>query len=409
MDIQLARANAIIQQADAPNIKNFEQLRNLGLQANPTLMANEFFTPLFNVWKLEVMNSLRFEDFYSEVFTREKFPWADGIGLTEIDTTTPTTWVKPTGSTLKTYNELDVNVDYVYTTLKDVYQEDISTEILRAATSTPGQFNSFVALYAARLYDSVKLRMWEWHGLQISTTPNTTSVSTVIRTEITNPATGDEAETKAKELYKEILGHLKRIPQPNTQYNMIGWKRAVPINEIIVIMSSAQMSALDVEIRGSLLNSPLIELSNRVKKIIIDDNISQGIAYQLEHPDAYVEIPRFDIPFTFVPAEGKGLVTQTFYNYWTRTGRNRAGISRQVMWKSQPLSDVVTELNLGNIVTGLASTPPTISQLEEAVFLVNPKYGHGNARYPSITTAGATMTGENIYTGDVALTYTVSA
>lgn len=384
----LKQANDLIAKVDMPNVPNFSQL-----QQAPISTQNEFFSNMYNVWRLETIDALEFENQYINVFRRETWPWGDGVGFVNIDITTPETWVKPTPDTKKTYKVNPLDVSFIYTTLKDYYQQDLAVEIIQGALINASTFNDFVSTYRKKLYDSISVRLWKYHGQLISTTPNTIQVVTA--TDM------DNSNKFIKKIEKVSLA----MTRPTTTFNAIGYTTATPVRKQILIINTSNWADIKVDTIATLFHSDKINPSGSFKEIILDDNLDPDIYFQIETDLAYAEIPRFQIPFTFYPQEAKGLIQQTFYNYWSRAGRNRGGNSVQVRKDNTiALSSIITTPNLQAI--GFQGTAPTAFELDTSIKMLFPRYITGNITYSDINATSAKAVGKNIYNGTVNLTYT---
>lgn len=303
------------------NVKNFQQLQDA-----PVPTQNEFFLALYNTWTLEIMDGLDFIDPYARNFRQEAWPWSDGIGITNLDITKPNTWVKPTPDTKKTYNELPINVNYIYTEIKDYYQEDLSRPIIQGALSGPSKFDDFVTEYRQKLLDSIMIRMRLYIGKRlVDTAQNKRTVPNDIST---------------TDLYKDILATSLSMSVPSTDYNPLGYYRNTKMSDQVLIVNAKRLTNFNVDVIASLFNSNKIDVSMSFRDIIIDNDLPDTILYLIESVGyrnySFAEIPRFEIPFEFYPQEGKGLVVQYFINYWTRTGRNPGANSILVQTAGTP-------------------------------------------------------------------------
>lgn len=199
--------------------------------------------------------------------------------------------------------------------------------------------------------------------------------------------------------------------QYSNAYNPAKIKQISPL-DLQGIFFDSSLEAYWRNTNAIVYNSEIIDVKNVYNSVDFVKLLPSKVKPEAINVKAilYVDYPYLHYPFTDGVYRGmqmfeRNRTTAIYDHFWLASGID---LSKNVIvlyeaGEPEPvqLNTVVTTTSL----TGLTQ-PVDASKLETAVKAANTNYQTGNADYSDITTSSATMTGKNLYTGTVNLTYT---
>lgn len=172
-------------------------------------------------------------------------------------------------------------------------------------------------------------------------------------------------------------------------------------NDIVVLMNQEDLIDINIYVRSGLFNAQFLEMPN--VNIIQMSHVPLGSFYI--HDRKFLQISKNLDKVANQQINANTLYYVNALHFWMYIGVVPYVYGEKVSIDyTEPvaLNTVVTVLALGEF-TGT----PKANDIDARVANLNKSYVLGNATFSAITTTGAKMTGINLYTGDVALTYTV--
>lgn len=234
-----------------------------------TLTDNQFFTGLVNLalfMKLIATNTSAEPDNFVNNFATETlafgdtklFPFSDLPSVSDYSETT----------SLLNVTKVDVNEEKLSVSVKKVIKSSYPLYILEMAFTDESGMNNFVGyilgqMYSAKtdyLYDMIRDDLYA--KVYKTTNKQTHNVSLIDTSNITDPVELNNAELiNQKRIALAIQNDIDNISVFNTQYNDKGYKQALSIGDLRLIVSATFDNEQVVNLFAQLLRSDYIEKS----------------------------------------------------------------------------------------------------------------------------------------------------